>query len=485
MQQGQDCTNRQVSWSITREEQEPTDLQCRYGKVFNDDLSELDDYVQSDQQGFRRWHTKNSALKSLHLHTNRELAAFLAESWFLKTYLEYAEGYLNPVTCQLHQWAPEKVEWTWTAAKTTLRMAKRIISKKSRIFFQDDTPDTSTWDSNQHRLRFMMRFLLCSQDHAIWTEEDTMPARCISAYKISCWLEWVHRPQYTSESGTNHHDPEQWSVFLRHSILLASIRGDLVIPPPEAGSPQPSTSDTSTPQSVDGDGESYGEGSIGSGDDQSVEPAEDGDILLHEPIPEIGNMPTKAAEQQFLSHQRHLLGQWGVAPEHRSTCVLVPTEWSGVDPAVMLQDVQANGLKSYVQYLDTQFRTDQTPGQRRLAWTIFKRGMAYARAGVWYNDRHWPNGKDESDWAKFWETGDSANKFHASHLCHHAHCICPSHIVWESQISNLSRSSCMSSAQTFRQYGYPTPEHCAFHFPPCLLQVCYSLCLLILLGDNF
>lgn len=493
VQQRPDCRNRQVPESITTEERELTE-QCSFGKVFDDDLSELD-YYQTVKQGSWTWHARAGVMRSLRLRTTRELAAFVAESWFLKTYLEYAEGYLNPVTRQQHQrGGPEKLGWTWVAAKTTLRMAKSIISQKSKTFFQDATPDTRTWDSNQHRLRFMMRFLLRSQDHAIWTEKDTMGARCVSAYKISCWLEWTHHPQY-AESKMDH-TSEKWSTFLRHSVLLASTRGDLVFPPPEASSargnshlpalessadgmisPRLTTTDTSTPQSVDGDGdgESHGEGSRCSEDDDSIES-----------LPGFGTLPTKGAEREFLSHQRNLLGQWGVLPEHRSSCVLVPREFSAADPAVLLEDIQTNGLQDFNQYLDIHFRTRQDPGRRRLTWNFHGQGvMSYVRAGAWFNDHNWPNGKDESDWAEFSKSDKSTSKLHASHLCHHAHCICPSHLICEPQGTNLSRASCADSAQTFRQYGFPTPEHCTTHFPPCLLQVCHSLPLLTSLGDIY
>ena len=159
-----------------------------------------------------------------------------------------------------------------------------------------------------------------------------------------------------------------------------------------------------------------------------------------------------------------LLAQWGVKAGHWGTCVLLPEDWRAMNPV----DLMAI------------FREYKPPptGKGR-AWYCFSdHATTMARAAAWFSDKRWPQGPEGQTVNRFPRRGIDLDNFlgcgswgpmDGSHLCHHKHCII--HIVYESSATNVDRWNCCHEARFLRQERREVPEHCAKHWPPCLMQV--------------
>lgn len=168
----------------------------------------------------------------------------------------------------------------------------------------------------------------------------------------------------------------------------------------------------------------------------------------------------------------HTLREWGVSLSHDNMCICFPAQWGDLPKKVVATRFDPSQL------LDA-FSTASTSGssvrKKRLQFTLgnlLRRGIAFARAVTWFDDRFWPEGRSESDFVQFFGMRDDIrNGLQASHLCHRANCIVPAHFFIESMAENLDRVRCVGYAQTLRKEGRPIPPRCSIHQPPCLLQV--------------
>jgi hypothetical protein len=172
---------------------------------------------------------------------------------------------------------------------------------------------------------------------------------------------------------------------------------------------------------------------------------------------------TLAAKETFENHQRLLLSRWGVAVEHDTTCVQVPSIWENVDPRALMASANPEGGLG--------------PGiNPRLQFSYRGYATVFTRASLWFSRTQWPPAEAELEEFAPSSIQARSNSRTASHICHHGFCINPHHVVFEDLTLNLSRNSCVTAAATLRRYSAPIPPYCSTHEPPCLLQVSLLCC---------
>jgi hypothetical protein len=178
---------------------------------------------------------------------------------------------------------------------------------------------------------------------------------------------------------------------------------------------------------------------------------------------------TYAAKTHFDCHFATILAQWGVREKHTSTCVLLPADWSALDPirlATLFNPENcprawAEGMVRYL--LSLHFAKLVAEISQNYQYDDHSTGLT--RAAAWFADTDWPRNGSELD--NLLGSGPHKQK-QGSHLCHHH--LCGIHLIFESDRENESRKDCHLRAKFLRQEGLPIPHYCTKHIRPCLMQ---------------
>lgn len=443
--------------------------------------------------------------EGLGLQKEQDLPTWLSRGWVVEACDEYVKAYLET---KLHQdrallavtdgGAKLAAASGRTSHEWKVRRARRDL-QEAKGEYLDDAADKSGWSEDQHDLRFMIRIvrdaLLHDESWAALGRHDTLPL-CCRALLLMRWMRYLYQVSAGSskEAERERHKKKGWLIFLDDARARVCPRATNdssreVAQTGHGGEPGAADEgylvvsarrhlEAAERQSQvgglpDSDAEPVPQRGVQGEEDLAMAPP-DRPVLMkgqNEPIT-LGPRPSPAPTQTeqdyfawssalahttFLSRQTQMLARWGVTPEYKSTCILVPADWESVDPLELMEHLSVNPFPT--QELD----------EMRLRVDIAGLTKAWGRAAAWFNGPWPPRGVDVD---VFNAGKDSQYKqMDGSHLCHHGLCINPHHLVYEEHWTNVLRNSCRALAKGFRRYGFKIPEACLHHKPPCNMTV--------------